>query len=288
MLFSKNPKRKLNVIYKVCIASTPAHINATARPTNASLPHTFNVAVVDIQRYSVLVELERTDQKSGWDEISITVDWVSHNHAEELGMSSCKAYYDSGKTESGKFPLSFSDYSVVEVYCDGGWTVIQRRKDGSVDFYRNWANYTTGFGNLEGEHWLGLNTLHKLTTSNESYELRVDVTDCYNATKYAEYSTFIVQSAATNYRLNVGGYNGSAGDSLAHNNGYMFQTYDHNTNSHCVNTDRGGWWYNNCAFANLNGLYAPCASGEVNAGWYHFNNEHRGSKFIEMKIRPKK
>ena len=33
--------------------------------------------------------------------------------------------------------------------------VIQRRVDGSTDFYRNWNEYENGFGNLASNFYLG-------------------------------------------------------------------------------------------------------------------------------------
>ena len=45
-----------------------------------------------------------------------------------------------------------------------GWTVLQRRMNGSVDFYRNWQDYKTGFGDLRTEFWLGNEKMHQLTS----------------------------------------------------------------------------------------------------------------------------
>ena len=101
----------------------------------------------------------------------------------------------------------------IQVFCDmstnGKWIVFQRRQDGSVDFYRNWTDYVNGFGDLEGEHWLGLNKISCLSLGGAV--LRVDLEDVNGIRKYAEYSTFNVEDASTNYRLTVEGYSGTAG-----------------------------------------------------------------------------
>ena len=99
-----------------------------------------------------------------------------------------------------------------EVYCDhktdgGGWTVFQKRRDGSVDFYRTWDDYKRGFGNLTGEFWLGLDRIHRLTVSNNN-KLRVDLEDNLGNTAFAEYSSFTVASEQAKYQLSLGKYSG--------------------------------------------------------------------------------
>ena len=99
-----------------------------------------------------------------------------------------------------------------KVRCDmttdgGGWTVFQRRTDGSVDFYRGWYEYKNGFGYVTGEFWLGLDKIHRLTKSGQNV-LRVDLKDFENKTRFANYATFAVANKTEKYRLTVGGYSG--------------------------------------------------------------------------------
>lgn len=91
----------------------------------------------------------------------------------------------------------------------GGWTVFQRRFDGSVDFYRGWQDYKNGFGNLDGEFWLGLKKMHRLTMF-ERNRLRIDLGDTSGNTRYADYSYFAVTSERTKYQLSVGTYSGKS------------------------------------------------------------------------------
>ncbi|CAH3139616.1 unnamed protein product [Pocillopora meandrina] len=63
------------------------------------------------------------------------------------------------------------------------------------------------------EFWLGTDNLHRLIAADEVI-LRVDLKDFEGNVAYAEYATFKVADEATKYQLLVGGYNGSAGDSM--------------------------------------------------------------------------
>ena len=84
--------------------------------------------------------------------------------------------------------------------------MFQKRLDGSVVFYRGWADYKRGFGNLNGEFWLGLDKINRLTKSNN--RLRVELEDTTGKTAYAEYDTFAVRSERTKYQLSLGSYSG--------------------------------------------------------------------------------
>ena len=177
----------------------------------------------------------------------------------------------------------------------GGWTVFQRRQDGSVDFYRNWTDYEDGFGNLTGEFWLGLSKIHRLT-QEEANTLRVDLGDFDGNTSYAQYSTFSVGDSTTKYNLTVGGYSGTAGDGLItdsypgnHHNGMKFTTRDNvnDNGGNCAQQWNGAWWFNSCFQSHLNGPYYqnPVVSSWRGIIWYDWKGNRYSLKFTEMKTR---
>ena len=206
----------------------------------------------------------------------------------------CREAYQRGCREDGVYTIDPGCGKPFNVFCDmknGGWTVFQRRRDRSENFYRGWADYVAGFGQLKGEHWLGLEKLVCLTTRRPRTELRVDLADFQGNYKYAQYSFFSVGNSGTNYRLNIAGYTGTAGDSLADHNGMQFSTKDRDndqrSSSNCatVTSFQGAWWYNNCHYSNLNGLYRSGLSSTQGINWYYFLNNRISLKFAQMKLR---
>ncbi|XP_060125914.1 tenascin-X isoform X9 [Zootoca vivipara] len=180
----------------------------------------------------------------------------------------------------------------LQVYCDmetdgGGWIVFQRRMNGETNFWRNWQEYATGFGNLTREFWLGNDALHQLTTSGD-YELRVDLR-AGNDSVYATYQNFRVDPPADHYRLHLGSYSGTAGDAFTYHSGSVFSTKDRDPNRviiPCAVSYRGAWWYRNCHYANLNGLYANNRDHQ-GINWFNWKGFEFSIPFTEMKLRPR-
>ena len=56
-------------------------------------------------------------------------------------------------------------------------------------FTRNWDDYKHGFGNSDGEFWLGNEKIHNLTQSGDM-RLRVELEAPDGKTAWAEYDTF--------------------------------------------------------------------------------------------------
>ena len=205
-----------------------------------------------------------------------------------------------GANESGVYNIQPNNTnSSFNVYCDmetdgGGWTVLLKRQDGSVDYQQNWTDYKNGFGNLEGEYWLGLDNMHLLTNlSGVTALLRVDLADWEGNTAFAKYDQFSVGDEDSDYTLSVSGYQSAstAGDSLTYpHNGQRFSTPDRDNDvwgSHCAVHYHGPWWHNSCYSSLLTGKYYTSGGPWPRPNGVNWNSWISYSlRVAEMKIRP--
>lgn len=128
--------------------------------------------------------------------------------------------------------------------------MIQNRDEGGVSFYRNWAEYKHGFGNIGGEFWIGLEKLYELTSSR-IHEILIEMEDFEGVTRKAKYTHFAIGSEKENFALVLlGKYSGDAGDAMSYHAGQKFSTFDLDNDSwpegNCAQAHTGAWWFNAC------------------------------------------
>ncbi|CAH2316442.1 Hypothetical predicted protein [Pelobates cultripes] len=219
-------------------------------------------------------------------------------HDSIYAARNCKELLDQGLVLSDWYTIYPDGQNPMKVLCDmhtdgGGWIVFQRRWDGSVDFFLDWKSYKTGFGNRLNEFWLGNDNIHMITSS-DVWELRVDLQDFENTKHFAKYASFNILGESEKYTLKLGAFTeGNAGDSLSYHNNMKFSTKDNDNDpikSNCAQYQKGGWWYSNCHYANLNGQYflGQYSASTTGIVWKTGKGYSYSYKYSEMKIRPVK
>ncbi|KAM7388023.1 hypothetical protein PAMP_024227 [Pampus punctatissimus] len=176
----------------------------------------------------------------------------------------CHDLFVRGQRVSGVYTVQPENSKPFNVLCEmtseGGWTVIQKRLDGSQSFNQLWESYKKGFGSLNGEFWLGLESIHSLSKQGQ-YLLQVELSD------------WAGREQAARYRITVDGEEEKFALHLEHESslgvqeeimttgasGVPFSTADRDNDLaadvNCAELLSGGWWFRSCGESNLNGKY---------------------------------
>ncbi|KAH8410507.1 hypothetical protein KR215_010421, partial [Drosophila sulfurigaster] len=172
---------------------------------------------------------------------------------------------------------------------DGGWTVIQRRLEGNINFQRSWNEYREGFGDLRGDFFIGLEKLHRMTTAHPQ-ELLIFYEATLLKTEQEKFTNFVIGSEKEEYVLKSAVYYSYNG--LIRHIGEKFTTYDRDNDGYwldnCAKIFNGGWWYGECVpdndgSSNLNGPYASDTDKKARGIMY---KGIRNIRAVQMMIRP--
>uniref|UniRef100_A0A8C0BYJ6 Angiopoietin like 4 n=1 Tax=Buteo japonicus TaxID=224669 RepID=A0A8C0BYJ6_9AVES len=210
----------------------------------------------------------------------------------------CHQLFLAGQQSSGVFQVQPVGSQPFKVYCDmtaeGGWTVIQRRTDGSVDFDQLWDAYKNGFGDLHGDFWLGLEKIHHLVQEGR-YNLLIELEDWEGNSQVVQF-VFSLGGESTAYMLNLlGPLSGELENAIGDFRQLPFSTRDRDhdlkADTNCAKHLSGGWWFSTCGHANLNGKYfrsIPRQRHERKQGifWKTWKGRYYPLKSTTMKIQP--
>ncbi|XP_030839768.1 angiopoietin-related protein 2-like [Strongylocentrotus purpuratus] len=174
------------------------------------------------------------------------------------------------------------------VYCEkDDYVIIQRRTHLSVDFNRSWIDYLNGFGDLHGDHWLGLQKILRFTQNGNktrSWKIMVTFEDgevigaTFQARIYADFTgSFwhfnyegIHFNSTWRFHLRAPGIY-----PFATLGTYMINSSDSSLLSgeiSCPVICGGGWWYNTAQYrclGNINGILSASTNEgtERSCGW---------------------
>eukprot|EP00090_Calanus_glacialis_P020878 TRINITY_DN32214_c0_g1_i1.p1 TRINITY_DN32214_c0_g1~~TRINITY_DN32214_c0_g1_i1.p1 ORF type:complete len:415 (+),score=106.51 TRINITY_DN32214_c0_g1_i1:48-1292(+) len=217
--------------------------------------------------------------------LNAKVDQTYSKLSKGMGMSTIT------RDEFAKFKLNVARDTSHLRFNEGQWVKIQQRgqHENSEDYFsRNLIEYVNGFGDPSKEFWLGLDKIASLTKGGA--ELRIELETFEGATVHAIYSNFEVRG--DEFRIYVSGYQGNAGDPLRIDNGMGFSTKDMDKDrwsGSCSETrGNGGWWFNGCGLANLNGKNLGANKKSYDGIlWYFYAKDNRSFKSSSMMIKKK-
>ncbi|XP_059154487.1 fibroleukin-like [Physella acuta] len=206
------------------------------------------------------------------------------NESEYLKCANMNDHVLADMTEAG--------VDVSRTLCDnktdgGGWIIIQRRIKGDLNFTRTWNDYKNGFGSTSGDFWIGNDVISRLTDSGYN-ELRFDMKYKGNDF-YAVYRGFKVENEAAKYKMSYTSFTGgNVVDNFSYNKGQKFTTIDSDNDmwsgENCAVHNRGGWWYFDCHFVNVNGEWASRVHAK-GINWHTITGWSDSLDFVEMKLR---
>ncbi|GMT31435.1 hypothetical protein PFISCL1PPCAC_28789 [Pristionchus fissidentatus] len=201
----------------------------------------------------------------------------------------------------------------------GAWTYVQSLSEEAFFYNRTFAEYSAGFGRVDGSHWLGLAYMNRLAAGGANdtpATLRIEL--------YGDYCLADKQCSGRPEGFWWGEWDFGLGSSsdffplhisfarhgnltvqnkedvfYSMNNGRQFTTADadHDADSlvNCGQTRNfGGWWHHDCTYVALNGLYGDFRSKLRYQVWYRaaMAGDHKFSYHIHpkrsiMMVRPR-
>ncbi|XP_055488803.1 angiopoietin-related protein 4-like [Leucoraja erinacea] len=185
-----------------------------------------------------------------------------NGHLSVSPNSDCYQIFKRGERTSGVYRIQPEGSQPFQTYCqmtaELGWTVIQQRFNGSVNFDHLWLDYKTGFGAPQGEFWLGLENFYQIARQDQ-YVLRIELEDWKKKSRHIDYA-FMLGNEDNSYSLQISQVlSGDLSSTMSSCKAVPFSTTDRDSDLHsminCAEQHSGGWWFSGCGESNLNGKY---------------------------------